>query len=87
MSHKTQIKDYLKGRDWTMGADIKRYFINQYITDADRRCREMVNEGELESKIVNGKVYYRTKYCSMLKKILDIRQVQNIDTTNNLKLF
>jgi len=76
MSHKSQIKNYLQGRDWTMGAEIKRHFANLYISDADRRCREMTEDGELESKIRDGKVYYRIRQSDIVRRFEALKKPQ-----------
>ena len=76
MSHKQQIKDYLQGKDFIMGAEIKRHFANLYISDADRRCREMTEDGELESKIENGKVYYRIRQSDIVRRFEALKKPQ-----------
>jgi hypothetical protein len=76
VTHKQQIKEYLQGKDFIMGAEIKRHFANLYISDADRRCREMAEDGELESKIENGKVYYRIKQSDIVRRFEALKKPQ-----------
>jgi hypothetical protein len=66
-----------------MGAEIKRHFANLYISDADRRCREMTEDGELESEIRNGKVYYRIRQSDIVRRFEEAKKARTIKDINN----
>ena len=63
---------------WTHKGELERMVINQLHYEGDnvaRRCRELVNKGIFEKKIVDGCVIYR--YYE--KELVDTIMNQNID--------
>lgn len=63
MTTKQSILSYLEGRDWTPGwliEDQSDYWSSKAST-VDRRCRELVNDGRLDRKLVKGGVWYKTR--------------------------
>lgn len=67
-SLKNRIKNYIQSRNyWVTGVEIERLAMGAgyKASNASRRCRELANDGEIESGYDRGFVRYKSKQLSV----------------------
>jgi hypothetical protein len=77
MSIKTDITDFLIGRDWVFGGVIEDYIraVDKHkASNASRRCRELYQEGKLERRMasVPGVSNLVVQYRLVSKNLLEL---------------